>query len=124
MLWHWLARAAALAVLVGAGLFLGLHPSATYQYEREGPPYGQTITTGNCISPWNQFTAHYYPPSTEQGPYAQENEESADAACDTALAGRTHLGVTALVVGGVLLAVSFLPLARRDRRNERGLVEP
>lgn len=51
--WRWSLRLAAMVALIAAGIFLALHPSATYY-----PPAGaqRTALTLNCFSPFDRFT--------------------------------------------------------------------
>jgi hypothetical protein len=130
--WRWALRAVAALALVGAGVLLTLHPSASYAWPGAG-----TLTTNRCLSPYDRLSPQsdtaevlVIVPGWEHSPANNRPWRQVPAlvaavsACNTATNGREHVVEALGAAGLVLVALSLAPPRRRAGAASRHGLAP
>jgi len=108
---RWAMRAIGVCLIVAGVVLFSLHPHVSYvgYATRSG---ARTTRSSTCISPWNEFSGHYYPAEGVRNVFQSADLRLASAACQAAISGRAHVGWLLLILGVVVLLATLLPWSR------------
>jgi hypothetical protein len=110
----WLAA----ALLTVAAVLFALHPSVTYTVTGGFSAYNETA---DCLSPFNEFTGHYYTVPSSSAGSDNQNQEVASAACGNAIRGRRE---AAEIFGIAGIAAGVIAYRRRSSRSPQRTTSP
>jgi hypothetical protein len=121
--WRWTLRGVAVLGLVASGVFLALHPSATFRVvpPKVGiiPARSVGVAGGKCFSPFNRLIDYQLPRTTPPPGEDRQIAQAATSACSAATNDREHI-VEALGGSAILLVgLSFLPRRRAMATKRR-----
>jgi hypothetical protein len=115
----WINLVSMAALLVVAGLIVAVRPvHASYPYESASG--ARTTAVASCITPWNDFVGNVQAaPSTDRLTAVQtQNIEAGATSCWDAIAGRSHVVWTLILLALVPLAILAVLALRRPSTQE------